>query len=282
MKESLILLSFSSLLVASSGILSQPTDKANIAASNSALHHQLDSFNARSGLQKNTTDQPLMLANISNIDDSQILKAESVEKHNTHTTEAEAEAENNIKQAVESTSRQVDAVQPDVNQLLADQLKDYPLYPYLQYQWLKKNLEQEQQVKHFLMVHGSSRYAGILKRKWLHHLGKNKQWSLLLQNRIPTKDATLNCYYQRAQFNTGNQRAALYGARDLWVVGHSQPRVCDPLFSQLKKSDLFTQDLLWERFDAALKNNKTSLASYVAGLMPEEHQATTSLWLNGC
>ena len=311
MKESLILLSFSSLLVASSGILSQPTDKPNTAAGSSALHYQLDSFSTSSGSEKNTTEQPLMLANISNIDDSQILKAESVKKHNTQTPEAV----NNIKPAIESPSVQLDAIQTDVDPqsisqnftdeeiahlrqlflqaenalkknddaayfLLADQLKDYPLYPYLQYQWLKKNLEQEQQVKDFLTVHSSSRYAGMLKRKWLHHLGKNKQWPLLLQNRVPTKDATLNCYYHRAQFNTGNQRAALYGARDLWVVGHSQPRVCDPLFSELKKSDLFTQDLLWQRFDAALKNNKISLASYVAGLMPKEHQATTSLWLN--
>ena len=248
---------------------------------------------------------------LTNIDDSQILKTESVKKHKTHSPEDK----DSIKPAIESPYIEADVVQPDATRqstsenltdeeiahlrqlflqaenalkknddaayfLLADQLKDYPLYPYLQYQWLKKNLEQEQQVKHFLTVHSSSRYAGILKRKWLHHLGKSKQWSLILQNQLPTKDATLNCYYHRAQFNTGNQRAALFGARDLWAVGHSQPRVCDPLFSQLKKSDLFTQDLLWQRFDAALKNNKTSLASYVAGLMPKQHQATTSLWLN--
>ena len=33
---------------------------------------------------------------------------------------------------------------------LAEQLKEYPLYPYLRYQWLKKHLSQEQQVKTFL------------------------------------------------------------------------------------------------------------------------------------
>jgi soluble lytic murein transglycosylase len=310
MKESLLLLSFSSLLVASSGILSQPTDKPDSATSNN-LYDQIDAVTVTSGSENITPDQPLLLANITNIDDSQILKAESVKKHQTHTPADE----DSIKPAIDSPYDQADAVQPDATQqsisenltdeeiahlrqlflqaenalkknddaayfLLADQLKDYPLYPYLQYQWLKKNLEQEQQVKHFLTVHSSSRYAGMLKRKWLHHLGKTKQWSLIVQNQVTTKDATLNCYYHRAQFNTGNQRAALFAARDLWAVGHSQPRVCDPLFSQLKKSDLFTQDLLWQRFDAALKNNKTSLASYVAGLMPKEHQATTSLWLN--
>ena len=311
MKESLILLSFSSLLVASSGILSQPTDKPVTASDNSALHDQLDPFNSSHESDKSTIERPLILANISTVDDSQILQSESVTKHKP----ASLEVENKTQSAIETAPARVEILQPGTTQqsisqsftdeelahlrqlflqaenalkkndkstyfVLAEQLKEYPLYPYLQYQWLKKNLDQEQQVKHFLTTYSSSRYASILKRKWLHYLGRKKQWSLLLDNQIATKDATLNCYYHRAQFNTGKQRAALYGARDLWVVGHSQPHVCDPLFSQLKKSDLFTQDLLWQRFDAALKNNKLSLASYVAGLMPKEHQATTSLWLN--
>ena len=311
MKESLILLSFSSLLVASSGILSQPTDKLDTAATSSSLPDQLESFVTTSGSDINDPRQPLMLANISNIDDSKILQSESVKKPNTYSSEDENRQKPLIEnQAAHDGAVQLEATEQSASQkltdeeiahlrqlflqaenalkknddtayfLLADQLKDYPLYPYLQYHWLKKNLEQERQIKHFLTTHDSSRYAGRLKRKWLLHLGKNKQWPLLLQNQMATNDATLNCYYHRAQFNTGNQRAALYGARDLWAVGHSQPRVCDPLFSQLKKSDLFTQELLWQRFDAALKNNKVSLASYVGNLMPKEHHATSRLWLN--
>ena len=311
MKESLILLSFSSLLVASSGILSQPTDKANTAATSSSLPDKPETFVATSGSGINDPVQPLILANISNIDDSIILQAESAKKPDAFLSEDENRLNPVIEnQPVQNDAAQLEATVLPVSQklsdeeiahlrqvflqaenalkknddaayfLLADQLKDYPLYPYLQYHWLKKNLAQERQVKHFLTTHSSSRYAGKLKRKWLLHLGKNKQWTLLLQNQLATNDATLNCYYHRAQFNTGNQRAALYGARDLWAVGHSQPRVCDPLFAQLKKSDLFTQDLLWQRFDAALKNNKVSLASYVGNLMPEQHKATSQLWLN--
>ncbi|MBE9567954.1 MAG: transglycosylase SLT domain-containing protein [Proteobacteria bacterium] len=163
--------------------------------------------------------------------------------------------------------------------ILSEQLKDYPLYPYLQYRWLLKHLDDQDQIEQFLQDNKTSRYADKLKRKWLRHLGKRKQWSLILQHPITTKDSTLNCYYHRAQFNAGNKIAALYGARSLWVAGHSQPKVCDPLFSQLKKSELFTQDLRWQRFEAALKNNKKQLASYISTLMPEEHQTTAQLWL---
>jgi len=163
---------------------------------------------------------------------------------------------------------------------LADQLQDYPLYPYLQYQWLRKNLGSERQVKDFLEQHESSRYAGPLKRKWLYQLAKKGQWQTFLQYYSETSAKSLNCYYHRAQFKTGDKQAALEGAKKLWAVGYSQPKVCDPLFTQLKKSSLYNQELFWQRFDAAMSNNKTTLAKYVKTLMTAGDQKTADLWLN--
>jgi len=164
--------------------------------------------------------------------------------------------------------------------LLADQLKEYPLYPYLQYRWLKKNLRHERQVKHFLEQYESSRYASPLKHKWLYHLAKKKQWQTFLEFYSTTSDTSLNCYYRQAQFKTGDTQAALNGAAKLWAVGKSQPDACDPLFAQLKKSSLFNQDLFWQRFDAALRNNKTSLAKYIKRPMSPADQKIAELWLN--
>jgi soluble lytic murein transglycosylase len=162
---------------------------------------------------------------------------------------------------------------------LADQLNGYPLYPYLQYQWLRKHLHQEQQVKDFLEQHASSRYASILKRQWLRRLATKKQWQTYLEYYSDTTSSSLNCYYHQAQFETGDKQAALDGAKKLWAVGYSQPKDCDPLFALLKKSSLFNQDLFWQRFDAALQNNKTSLAKYVKTLMTAGDQKTAELWL---
>ena len=162
---------------------------------------------------------------------------------------------------------------------LSDQLSDYELYPYLQYQWLRKNLKRESEVTQFLEKNASSRYAGMLKRQWLYHLAKNGQWRTFLQYYSETSDRSLNCYYHRAQFKTGDKEAALEGARKLWAVGYSQPKVCDPLFTHLKKSSHFNEDLFWHRFDASLRNNKTSLAKYVKTLMPEDAQKTADFWL---
>lgn len=163
---------------------------------------------------------------------------------------------------------------------LAGQLEQYPLYPYLQYQWLRKNLEQEDQVKHFLDRHQSSRYAGLLKSRWLYHLASNKQWQTYLQYYTGSSDSSLQCYYHTAQLNTGNRQAALNGAKKLWIVGRSQPRSCDPLFKELQASILFNDELFWQRFEAAMQNNNTSLARYVKKFMSAEQQQTADLWLN--
>jgi soluble lytic murein transglycosylase len=163
---------------------------------------------------------------------------------------------------------------------LADQLEEYPLYPYLQYQWLRKHLDRERQVKHFLEEHESSRYASILKRKWLYHLANKGQWQTFLQYYSTTSNKSLNCYYHRAQFKTGDKQAALEGAVKLWAVGYSQPKACDPLFTQLKKSSAFNQELFWRRFISAMQNNKTSLAKYVKSLMTAGDQQSAELWLN--
>jgi soluble lytic murein transglycosylase len=164
---------------------------------------------------------------------------------------------------------------------LAEELEQYPLYPYLQYQWLRKNLQQEEQVKQFLQQNASSRYAAFLKNKWLYHLARNKQWQTYLQYYTHSNDTSLNCYFHTAQLNNGDRQIALEGARKLWSVGRSQPKACDPLFAELKQHpDLFNQELFWQRFEAAMGNNKTRLARYVKTLMPASEQTTADLWLN--
>ncbi len=285
MKESIIVMSFSALLFASSGIHSQATDEIT-----STTQTALDT----------TETAPLLLAKVNNINDE--LKPRLNGSKN-ETIINSAPAKTSPTPAIKETRSQAtiknfsDEKIAHLRQLflqaesaikkkndaryfqLAEQLKDYPLYPYLQYQWLKKHLDREQQIKHFLQQHSSSRYASRLKSKWLRYLGKHKQWSLLLENQITTKNTTLNCYFNRAELQLGDKQLALSNAAKLWAVGHSQPRACDPLFSQLKKSEHFTQELRWQRFDAALRNNKTGLASYVMNLMPKQYQATAQLWL---
>ncbi len=167
------------------------------------------------------------------------------------------------------------------NQFLSklNELKGYPLYPYLQYQWLKKNLDQGHKVKKFLKDYNDTRYGGLLKYKWQIYLAKHKQWSEFVRQYGKTNNTKLQCYYFQAKYNTGARKDALIGSKKLWIVGKSQPSECDPIFKVLKKSRYFTREMLWQRFKAAVTHGSIKVAKYVKSLMNKKDQEVAKLWL---
>lgn len=162
---------------------------------------------------------------------------------------------------------------------LARQLKSYPLYPYLHYQWLKNNLDRHDAIEDFILSYNQTRYAGLLKNKWLRHLAKQKNWEELIKHYRSSSSASLQCDYYWAKYNSGQKTTALKAAKKLWLVGYSQPANCDPLFSRLMKSKYFTRDMLWQRFQAALENGRAQLATYIKNLMSTEDGKIAELWL---
>ena len=164
-------------------------------------------------------------------------------------------------------------------QAISKGLKNYPLYPYLQYQWLAKHLDDSQAIQQYLLNHPHSRYTRLLKNQWLKHLAKNKDWERLIRHYRSSSRADLQCAYYWAKYQFGYKKMALSAARKLWVAGKSQPAICNPLFKQLQASRFFTRDLLWQRFQAALKNRRVSLAKYVKRLMGKNDARVADLWL---
>ncbi|WP_347989654.1 transglycosylase SLT domain-containing protein [Methylomonas sp. AM2-LC] len=162
---------------------------------------------------------------------------------------------------------------------LAETLKDYPLYPYLHYQWLKKHLDDTQAVQDFLNTYESSRYSRLLRPKWLLQLAKTQQWPLFSKQYRNNDDPDLHCYYAQAQWQSGQQQAALESARQLWLSGKSQPASCDAVFAWLKTSSIFTPNLVWQRFQAALNQDNLPLATALQTGLPEAEQPDAQLWL---
>ncbi|MGR9044022.1 MAG: transglycosylase SLT domain-containing protein [Gammaproteobacteria bacterium] len=158
-------------------------------------------------------------------------------------------------------------------------LEDYPLYPVLRYQWLRRNLHLSVDVQQFLSRYGYSRYADLLRRDWLNHLAEGKQWQLYIRHYQETGDSAMACQYYWAKYKTGHRKEALTAAKELWTVGYSQPKACDPLLTRLLASEFFTGAMLWERFALALGNGKVSLADYIKRLMPEKEQEEANFWL---
>lgn len=162
---------------------------------------------------------------------------------------------------------------------LADTLKAYPLLPYLQYQWLLKHLDDEKSVQAFLLENANSRYASLLHRKWMAHLGRQQQWRTFINFYTNSNDTELQCYFAQAEYVMGEQHAALESAKQFWLSGKILPAACDALFDKLKLSSLFSADLVWQRFQAALKLNNAALAKQLLPLLDPNERILAEQWL---
>jgi soluble lytic murein transglycosylase len=162
---------------------------------------------------------------------------------------------------------------------LSSTLADYPLYPYLQYQWLKNNLPQTDKILAFLSAYKDTRYADLLRSKWLDYLAINERWVDFLHYYQTSDNAALECQFYWANYNVGNQQLALNEAKRLWTTGDTQPKECDPLLSALALSPVLTSDLIWQRFELALKKDNRPLANYLQHLLDKPDQDVAEAWL---
>ena len=68
-------------------------------------------------------------------------------------------------------------------------------------------------------------------------------------------------------------------AKRLWAIGSTLPKECDGLLSALALSPELTPDLIWQRFESALKKDNKTLASTVQQLLDKSGQALAEVWL---
>lgn len=158
-------------------------------------------------------------------------------------------------------------------------LRDYPLYAYLQYRLLQDKLPLQSDIEAFLNEYADTYYADNLRQKWLRHLAENKQWAVFLQQYRPTNDTASQCLWRQAQYSTGASVQALEAAKELWTVGHSQPRECDALFDILQNSGALSDETKWRRFELALQDGNIGVANYTKRLLNVAQQPVADLWL---
>ncbi|WP_196221563.1 transglycosylase SLT domain-containing protein [Sansalvadorimonas verongulae] len=147
-------------------------------------------------------------------------------------------------------------------------LDEYPLAGHLEYLFLKNRLSHisQQDIDTFVADNPRLPQSSRIQYKWLGWLARKQRWQAYLQayNRLEKQPGVrYQCLQGRALLATGNQSAAWQRAQNLWLVGKSQNKACDPLFHQWKKAGQLTQSLASQRFWLAVANGKTSLARYI-------------------
>lgn len=168
-----------------------------------------------------------------------------------------------------------DAKQMDEVERLLPTLQEYPLYPYLEYRELTKDLDiiSPRQVQTFIDAHPTLPVAKTLKTRFVNELARRQEWkSLLAFSPEAPKPADAQCNYYYANWATGNKSVAWQGAEKLWLDGRSMPKACDKLFNEWEKAGYLTPEMILERIHLAIDAGNTTIAAYLAKRLPPSYK----------
>ena len=164
---------------------------------------------------------------------------------------------------------------------LLPKLDSYPLYGYLLYEDLSRRLPNasEAELRAFLVRAADSPISARLRSLWLAQLAQQQRWKLFIEVYEPQESDELRCYFLRARLATGKIKELMDDTRRMWLVGHEQPTVCDPVFYAWQRAGGMTEDLLWQRIRLAMEGSKLSLAQSLGANLKPDGRAWVERWV---
>lgn len=162
---------------------------------------------------------------------------------------------------------------------LKEELREYPLYEYLVYQdsIRRLSLHSAEQAKNIREQLKNSVLAEEFFRRWLNAQARAGRWSVYTDHYIPTTDPIEQCRYSQALHRIGKVEEAMELIADLWTVGVSQPKECDPIFSTWISNGNVTFEVAWKRLQLALQENSRVLARYLMRFFEQSERAKAQL-----
>lgn len=164
---------------------------------------------------------------------------------------------------------------------ISQNLTDYPLYPYLLYDYLRPRLSsvREEEIIDFLEQYGDVPTAADIRQAWLKLLVQRGRWQTFLDHYAAQQDVSLQCYQQLARIKTKNTEGLLEDTKSIWLAGKSLPDICNAAFEVLYKSDEMTPELVWQRIRLAMHNNQPRLATWLGQRLDAEDQQWIARWV---
>jgi soluble lytic murein transglycosylase len=162
-----------------------------------------------------------------------------------------------------------------------DNLLSYPLHEYLLFEKTSNNFSKKnaQSVSRLLTQYSSSHLATHLRKKWLKYLKKHNRKFLFQVFYQENMGIELTCYHFDLRLNqSGLTQADFINIRKLWLVGQSQPKGCDNIFSKLVSSKYLNKSHVWQRIEMAMNKGNTGLARFLKRFLPKSEQHYVTLW----
>jgi soluble lytic murein transglycosylase len=163
-----------------------------------------------------------------------------------------------------------------------DQLLDYPLLPYLDYQETLSTLEQQslESISNRLKWLEETPLAKRLRAHWLALLAKEGLWASYLRFSDEGGSIKQQCNRLWAMIETGNKQDALKRVEPIWLSGRSQPNACDRVFKAWIEDGHLTPSLVWQRIQLAMLEGQTSLTRYLKRYLPPSEAGMVDRWLD--
>ncbi len=163
---------------------------------------------------------------------------------------------------------------------LEHRLNDYPLYPYLRFIELERNIKNtpSEKIQHFLQTYHNTPLANKLYYRWINSLARSGKSQALVQYFRPTQNTRLLCNYANALHKTGKKGMAFSLMGELWQTGDSLPKSCDPILKKWSKAGYMTTSRLWARIHLVMNKGKRRLATYIGKSLPKKERFWLSLW----
>ena len=196
-----------------------------------------------------------------------------------HPATADASRRSNFLAAEQAYSRG----DPGLYHSLKSGLKDYPLYPYLEYRELKKRLNtaSSSEVSKFLTNYSGSGPAYLLRRRWLSRLASEGRWEEVIKYYDKRDDSNkFRCLLLDAMIHTGNSDLAYSHTEEVWLHGDALPKACDSVFESWRKAGNMENTLVWRRIELAIKSGNVKLAGHLGKYLSAADKKWLKRWMH--
>lgn len=161
-------------------------------------------------------------------------------------------------------------------------LKNYPLFPWLEYEYLKQNLStvSGESILAFTTRHPNSVMSDELLERWSNRLAAEANWAGILEL-IPSAHPSdsLQCYRALALGKAGNTEQSIQLATHLIATKQGGlPAPCTELLGILTQHNVLSDYQHWKRIEQAMEENQVSFAQAVAKLLPLDKQLLVERW----
>ena len=176
--------------------------------------------------------------------------------------------------------RQIASLPYEKAQKVLQKFAPYPLQPYLEQRRLQHFLTADERIADFLHRHTGTPMDWPLRKNWLQDLARRNKAEQYLAHFVASSDAELNCFALRFKLAAKDADVSQLwpDVSKLWLVGKSQPKACDPLFSAWRKAGQQTPELVWRRLSLAAEGGDASLIPYLKTQLPGEQQYLADMY----